>query len=189
MHVICLLQRRKGMRDTHQHVQWWMLLLEGLCELPDFACLGQIHNMDVNLLEWQIWVSFTGIRYFSVHFFWMYCKARPNGSHSLYSQTQKRCLTWPPLLCHYSCTPCGPSHLCTKHQSWFCIGTGDVAKNTSLQSVPFLAIAIAVAFPIPLLAPVIIKDRPTTDTSRSLGSNSLDAASYPFLLGQRKYAN
>lgn len=50
-----------------------------------------------------------------------------------------------------------------------------------LQRSPLLAIAMAVALPIPLLAPVIMKDLPTTDTFRSWGSKSLDAASYPFL--------
>lgn len=54
------------------------------------------------------------------------------------------------------------------------------------ELIPFLAIVMAVALPIPLLAPVIMKDLPTTDTLRSWGSKSLDAASYPFLNASRK---
>lgn len=56
-----------------------------------------------------------------------------------------------------------------------------MTENTPLQHIPFLAIAMAVALPIPLFAPVTIKDLPTTDTSRSWSSKSLDAASYAFL--------
>lgn len=63
------------------------------------------------------------------------------------------------------------------------------AESITLQHVPFLAIAMAVALPIPLLAPVTIKDLPTTDTFRSWGSKFLDAASYPFLKAHRKHTN
>jgi len=41
---------------------------------------------------------------------------------------------------------------------------------------------MAVAFPIPLLAPVIMKERPTIDTSRSFSTKPLDAFSNPDLL-------
>lgn len=52
-----------------------------------------------------------------------------------------------------------------------------------VQTVPLFAMAIAVVFPMPLLAPVIRNDLPTTDTSSSFATKFLDAASYPFLLG------
>ncbi len=42
--------------------------------------------------------------------------------------------------------------------------------------------AMAVAFPIPLLAPVIMKERPTMDTSRSFATKLLEAFSNPDLL-------
>lgn len=46
---------------------------------------------------------------------------------------------------------------------------------------------MAVALPMPLLAPVTIKDLPTTDTSKCRGLKSLDAASNPFLGAQSKH--
>lgn len=41
--------------------------------------------------------------------------------------------------------------------------------------------AMAVAFPIPLFAPVIMKERPTMDTSRSFAAKLLEAFSNPDL--------
>lgn len=41
---------------------------------------------------------------------------------------------------------------------------------------------MAAAFPIPLLAPVIMKERPTMDTSRSFAAKLLEAFSNPDLL-------
>ena len=175
----------RGRGDTHQHVQGWILLLEGLCKLPHLACLWQVHNMDVNLLEIkkktkkkkQLRITFS-------HQSWdLYHLVFPQ--HSLYSQTDWWCPLWPPLLYLCSCTPCGQSHLETKAQSFnFLISVRCVTPLREL--IPFLAIVMAVALPIPLLAPVIIKDLPTTDTVRSWGSKSSDAASYPFLKARRK---
>lgn len=102
-------------------------------------------------------------------------------THSPYSPTHWQFLPWPLRLYLYSYRPCGLSHLETKHQLLFSIYVKCVTENTPVQYLPFLAIAMAVALPIPLLAPVIIKDLPTTDTSRSWGSKSLHAVSYPFL--------
>lgn len=42
---------------------------------------------------------------------------------------------------------------------------------------PFLAMAMATALPMPLLAPVIKKDRPATDTSTSFSIKCFDAES------------
>ncbi len=42
--------------------------------------------------------------------------------------------------------------------------------------------AMAVSFPIPLLAPVIMKEWPTMDTSRSFAAKLLEAFSNPDLL-------
>lgn len=49
------------------------------------------------------------------------------------------------------------------------------------KAVPLLEMAMAVAFPMPLLAPVIIKERPAMDTSRSFSTNLLEADRKPFL--------
>lgn len=38
--------------DTYQHIQGWILLLEGFCKLPDSACLRHVNNMDVYLLQY-----------------------------------------------------------------------------------------------------------------------------------------
>lgn len=54
-------------------------------------------------------------------------------------------------------------------------------KKKKKRAVPRFAIAMAVAFPTPLLAPVIMKERPATDTSRSFSTKRLDADRWPFL--------
>lgn len=38
------------MVDTYQHIQSWVLLLEGLSKLPNFTCFLHVDNMDVHLL-------------------------------------------------------------------------------------------------------------------------------------------
>lgn len=43
--------------------------------------------------------------------------------------------------------------------------------------LPFLAMAMATALPMPLLAPVIKNDRPATDTSTSFSIKCFDADS------------
>lgn len=48
-----LLWRLRKIGHTYQHIQEYILPLESLCKLPDFACLWHVHNMDVNLLEDQ----------------------------------------------------------------------------------------------------------------------------------------
>lgn len=53
---------------------------------------------------------------------------------------------------------------------------GFVLQNT-YTLVPFLAMAMATALPMPLLAPVIKKDRPATDTSTSFSIKYFDADS------------
>lgn len=46
------------MCGTYQHIQRWILFLEGLCKLPDFPCFRHVHDMDVYLLEQTDELSF-----------------------------------------------------------------------------------------------------------------------------------
>lgn len=54
---------------------------------------------------------------------------------------------------------------------WFIIA----AAFALVTHAPFLAMAMAAALPMPLFAPVIMKDRPATDVSRSFSTKFLDA--------------
>lgn len=149
-----------------------MLLFESFSKLQHFTSLAHVHNMDVHFLEKQI--------HFLIWFI-LFCFSEPsrNVRHSPCSQTEKWCPTGPPLLFLYFCTACVPCRLNTNDPSL--TSTTVCYSGTTLEHVPLLAMAMAAALPIPLLAPVIIKDRPTTDTSKSLGSKFWAAASYPFL--------
>lgn len=62
------------------------------------------------------------------------------------------------------------------------------AEKQAVGLVPLLAMAMAVAFPMPLLAPVIMKARPAIDTSRSFSRNLLEADRKAFLQDMNIYS-
>lgn len=150
-----------------------MLLLEGFSKLPNFTRLLHVDNMDVHLLTTTRSNpgSLSLVVIFS-HFETTHRVPRlvdnnlPGRLCSLFVPTH-----------HVDSPTWKHTHMQEAPQA---------AQERADLSLPFWARAMAVALPMPLLAPVIMKDLPTTDTSRSCSSKPFAAASYPFLKTQTK---